>query len=165
MYSGPKKVHTTSDEEIGAPQSLQMTESDTMEQDEVKSETEASSVNDDQEGDSDDSVEGWITPENLHEACIVMGGALTEEPNDIAVGCITTDFAMQVHMYICRKLLLLTQYVCVCIMSLLFLSECYATNGPQCHFCGRYANQTAEDVCLEMQSLLQVSGRQIEVHT
>ena len=102
MYSGPKKVHTTSDEEVSAPESSQMTESDTMEQDEVKSETEASSVNDDQEGDSDDSDEGWITPENLHEACEVMGGALTEEPNDIAVGCITTDFAMQVYTHVYR---------------------------------------------------------------
>ena len=46
--------------------------------------------------DSDDD-EGWITPENFHEVCVEMGGALEEQPMGIAVGCITTDFAMQVR--------------------------------------------------------------------
>ena len=46
--------------------------------------------------DSDDD-EGWITPENFHEVCVEMGGALEEQPTGIAVGCITTDFAMQVR--------------------------------------------------------------------
>lgn len=46
--------------------------------------------------DSDDD-EGWITPENFHEVCTEMGGALEEQPMGIAVGCITTDFAMQVR--------------------------------------------------------------------
>lgn len=46
--------------------------------------------------DSEDD-EGWITPENFHEVCVEMGGALEEQPMGIAVGCITTDFAMQVR--------------------------------------------------------------------
>lgn len=45
--------------------------------------------------DSDD--EGWITPENFQEVCREMGGALEEQPEGVAVGCITTDFAMQVR--------------------------------------------------------------------
>ena len=48
-----------------------------------------------QNGDSDDS-EDWITPENLHAACEAMGGAVKVEAQGIAVGCVTTDFAMQV---------------------------------------------------------------------
>ena len=48
--------------------------------------------------DSDDDEEGWITPENFQQVCEEMGGALEVEPKGIAVGCITTDFAMQVRM-------------------------------------------------------------------
>lgn len=47
-----------------------------------------------EEEDSDD--EGWITPENFQQACETMGGVLEEVPQSLAVGCITTDFAMQV---------------------------------------------------------------------
>ena len=46
------------------------------------------------DGDSDE--EGWITPENIQEVCEQMGGAEEVESSGIAVGCITTDFAMQV---------------------------------------------------------------------
>ena len=43
-----------------------------------------------------DGEEGWITPENFQEVCVEMGGVLEEQPTGVAVGCITTDFAMQV---------------------------------------------------------------------
>ena len=46
-------------------------------------------------GCSDDE-EGWINPENFEEACAEMDGVVEEEPVDVAVGCVTTDFAMQV---------------------------------------------------------------------
>lgn len=49
-----------------------------------------------QEDDVDDE-EGWITPENFQQACEAMGGALEVEPQGIAVGCVTMDFAMQVR--------------------------------------------------------------------
>ena len=45
--------------------------------------------------DSDDDS-GWITPENFHQACEEMGGISEEKAAGIAVGCTTTDFAMQV---------------------------------------------------------------------
>lgn len=48
-----------------------------------------------EEEDSDD--EGWITPENFQQACEYMGGVQEELPQSLAVGCITTDFAMQVR--------------------------------------------------------------------
>ena len=38
----------------------------------------------------------WITPDNLQQACEQMGGATEEPAVGVAVGCITTDFAMQV---------------------------------------------------------------------
>lgn len=45
----------------------------------------------------DDEVEDdWITPDNLHIACEQMGGAMTAAPEGVAVGCITTDYSMQV---------------------------------------------------------------------
>ena len=53
----------------------------------------------DEEWDEDsDDLSGWITPENLQQACEEMGGATEVKPVGIAVGCITTDFAMQVSL-------------------------------------------------------------------
>lgn len=46
------------------------------------------------DGDSDD--EGWITPENIRQVCEQMGGAKEVDSDGIAVGCMTTDYAMQV---------------------------------------------------------------------
>ena len=52
---------------------------------------------DEQEDEQEDEDGGnWITPENLHQVCKAMGGAMEDELDDIAVGCITTDFAIQV---------------------------------------------------------------------
>lgn len=48
----------------------------------------------------DDTEDDWITPDNLHIACEQMGGAMTAAPEGITVGCITTDYSMQVRMYV-----------------------------------------------------------------
>ncbi|KAL5466830.1 hypothetical protein EMCRGX_G030981 [Ephydatia muelleri] len=45
--------------------------------------------------DEEEEEEGWITPDNLQRVCEQMGGVLEEEPKGIAVGCLTSDFAMQ----------------------------------------------------------------------
>ena len=45
--------------------------------------------------DSDDE-DSWITPANYEQACEKMGGALETGLDGIAVGCITTDYAIQV---------------------------------------------------------------------
>lgn len=74
--------------------------SDVMKGEEKKEITKNSEENGDEEiieeelSDSDD--EGWITPENIHEMCEKMGGVLEEQPEKISVGCITTDYSMQV---------------------------------------------------------------------
>ena len=47
--------------------------------------------------EDDSDSEGWITPENFQQACEEMGGVLEEKANGIAVGCTTTDYAMQVR--------------------------------------------------------------------
>ena len=52
--------------------------------------------NEEEEEEEDD--EGWITPENFQQVCEEMGGVTEELPQSLAVGCITTDFAMQVCM-------------------------------------------------------------------
>ncbi len=49
-----------------------------------------------EDGDDDDDDEGWINPGNVEQACIEMGGVMEEKPVGVAVGCVTTDFAMQV---------------------------------------------------------------------
>ena len=49
------------------------------------------------DGDSDDGV-GWITPENLMQACEEMGGVQEETAHNLPVACVTTDFAMQVYV-------------------------------------------------------------------
>ena len=50
----------------------------------------------DEEGDCSDE-EGWITPDNYQEACGEMGGVEEEVATGVGVGCVTTDFAMQVR--------------------------------------------------------------------
>ena len=51
----------------------------------------------DAEEDDDDD---WITPDNLHRAREQMGGATTVSAKGVAVGCLTTDFSMQVYLQI-----------------------------------------------------------------
>ena len=49
-----------------------------------------------EDGEEEEDEEGWITPDNLQQVCEEMGGVLDEIPESLSVGCITTDFAMQV---------------------------------------------------------------------
>ena len=49
-----------------------------------------------EEVDNSDN-EGWINPDNFQQLCEEMGGVLEEPLNSLPVGCITLDFAMQVH--------------------------------------------------------------------
>ena len=51
----------------------------------------------DESSEEEEEEEGWITPDNLQRVCEQMGGLLEEEPKGIAVGCLTSDFAMQVR--------------------------------------------------------------------
>lgn len=49
----------------------------------------------DEEEESDDDSEGWITPSNLKQVQQDTGHCDTV-PADVQVGCVTTDFSMQV---------------------------------------------------------------------
>ena len=45
-----------------------------------------------------DEEDGWITPTNINTVTKKMGGGFEEEVSHVAVGCVTTDFAIQVCM-------------------------------------------------------------------
>lgn len=47
------------------------------------------------EGDEDDDGGGWITPSNIGQ--VKMDSTDWTAPADVKVGCVTTDFAMQVR--------------------------------------------------------------------
>lgn len=47
------------------------------------------------EGDEEDDGGGWITPSNIGQ--VKMDSADWTAPADVTVGCVTTDFAMQVR--------------------------------------------------------------------
>lgn len=47
------------------------------------------------EGDEEDDGGGWITPGNIGQ--VKMDSADWTAPADVKVGCVTTDFAMQVR--------------------------------------------------------------------
>ena len=63
--------------------------------DQLKTEGNEEESEDEEEEEDDDDDEGWITPSNLQQVQKDMGG-LDEDVDDIVVGCMTTDFAMQV---------------------------------------------------------------------
>lgn len=58
--------------------------------------TEQSDQSDDEDKENDDGDDGggWITPSNIKQ--VKMDSADWTAPADITVGCLTTDFAMQV---------------------------------------------------------------------
>ena len=81
MYYGPN--YDTSSASVSPPVLL------SAEGDKKSSESDGESQDDD---DDDD----WITPDNLHRVIEQMGGATTASAKGVAVGCLTTDFSMQV---------------------------------------------------------------------
>jgi RNA-binding protein NOB1 len=60
---------------------------------EEREEEEKDGVEDKKE-DSDDDGGGWITPSNIKQ--IQQELEQCDVPKDVRVGCVTTDFAMQV---------------------------------------------------------------------
>lgn len=57
---------------------------------------EGSEEEEEQEDEDDDDGGGWITPSNIKQVQLDVGNG--EAPADVKVGCMTTDFAMQVRM-------------------------------------------------------------------
>lgn len=56
---------------------------------------ESDSEEESEDNEDDDDGDGWITPANIREVKQKMGDVNTEMAN-VAVGCLTTDFAIQV---------------------------------------------------------------------
>ena len=100
--------------------------------------------------DDDDDDEGWITPENLRQVCEEMGGVLDELPQSLPVGCITTDFAMQVQYIIIHTP---SRRIIHCFLCFV---ERHSSDGPKLDLSRRKDDKTDEDLCKEVQRLLQV---------
>ncbi len=62
----------------------------------IASDLESNEGSKDSQNEDSDDEDSWITPGNYQMACEQMGGALDTGLNGIAVGCVTTDYAMQV---------------------------------------------------------------------
>lgn len=56
--------------------------------------------NDEEEESEEDDDEGWITPSNIVEVKRSMGVETALETDVVPVGCLTTDFAMQVRQFV-----------------------------------------------------------------
>ena len=77
------------------------------------------SDDDDEDGDNDDDDDdddddGWITPGNIQELKKSMGMPEAQKA-DVSVGCLTTDFAMQVRCQIIIFEIILGLVLCVCV--------------------------------------------------
>ncbi len=72
-------------------------DSDDLERNEDSDDLEPNEDSEGSPSDESDDEDTWITPANYQTACEKMGGALETSLNGIAVGCVTTDYAMQVR--------------------------------------------------------------------
>ena len=85
-------------ETAAAAAGLQTDQTDSSLEEGNKEEDDDSSADKSSSSESEGTDEdGWITPENIQQVCKDMGGALEEVPENVAVGCLTTDYAMQVR--------------------------------------------------------------------
>uniref|UniRef100_A0A1X7TKB4 RNA-binding protein NOB1 n=1 Tax=Amphimedon queenslandica TaxID=400682 RepID=A0A1X7TKB4_AMPQE len=48
-----------------------------------------------EDGEGEDDDDSWITPDNYQSVCDSIGGLMEETIDEISVGCMTTDYAMQ----------------------------------------------------------------------
>ena len=65
----------------------------------VDNDVDSNSDNDDDDDDDDD--DGWITPDNIHQVKSQMGKRTIDAvAANVTVGCLTTDFAMQVVLIV-----------------------------------------------------------------
>ncbi len=67
----------------------------------IASDLEPNEGSEDSQNEDSDDEDSWITPGNYQMACEQMGGALETGLDGIAVGCVTTDYAMQVMIKWC----------------------------------------------------------------
>lgn len=84
LAAGPDHVVLLQEAESGRDTSLQSGDGDEEDEEEEP-----------EDQDQDDDGGGWITPSNIKQ--VKMDSADWTAPGDVTVGCLTTDFAMQVR--------------------------------------------------------------------
>ena len=87
----------------GGMETLSLDEESCEQQQKLEGGEEEEEEDEEEEDEVDSDNEGWITPENFRQTCEEMGGVLEKLPMSLAVGCITTDFAMQVCTLCCNS--------------------------------------------------------------
>jgi len=60
---------------------------------------EANTDNDNEDDDDDDDDEGWITPSNIEAMKQATIAVTQSQMEELAVACVTTDYAMQVTFF------------------------------------------------------------------
>ncbi|XP_060069400.1 RNA-binding protein NOB1-like [Ylistrum balloti] len=83
--------YTENEDSVNGGSCRLLSEGDTLSADILE---EESDEDDDEDEDDDDDDDGWITPSNIKAVKERMGDVNTERA-DVAVGCLTTDFAIQ----------------------------------------------------------------------
>lgn len=101
MYYGPN--YDTSNTGVVPPVSVSPSVSSPVSPDQP-SDKESSESDRPDDDDDDDNDNDWITPDNLHRAREQMGGATIVSVKNVTVGCLTTDFSMQVSIHFCSAL-------------------------------------------------------------
>lgn len=103
----------------------------------------------DEEGgdDDDDGGGGWITPGNIQR--VQMDTADWTAPADVTVGCLTTDFAMQVWSAAVTM-------VMAHPLTRLVPTECLDPDGTARPVCGRATHPPGTTPCPALPRLLQV---------
>lgn len=101
-----------------------------------------------EDAEEEDADEGWITPKNIRNKPTV------EQPDDITVGCVTTDFAMQnVLMKMGLKILSVDGMIIRTIRT--YVLRCHAcffiTKIMNKQFCPKCGNNTLKRVPMETQ--------------
>ncbi|KAJ7383982.1 Nin1 binding protein [Desmophyllum pertusum] len=102
---------------------------------------------DDLDSNDDDDDDGWITPDNISRVKGQIGkGTLHAVPANVTVGCLTTDFAMQVA----RKCRIHRNYIEV---------KCVDPDGIPCDFSGWYVDQEARSYVLKCYACFRVTSQ------
>ena len=103
MYYGPNYDPSSASVVPSVSSSVSPPVSPSPDQPSDKESCEPDELCGDENSDEDDNDGDWITLDNLHRAREQMGGATTASAEGVTVGCLTTDFTMQVlfHPSIC----------------------------------------------------------------